>query len=131
MDAAEAYLPFIVLIDLILEEVYPSFCRLELGGLFCNEAEIGKLAGAVYRPVASIVPSVAFPPATPFTPHVTAVLVVFVTITVNCCVAPTRTGTFPPGDTLTIIRAPGGAGDGAVEDDEDVDPDCAQPPKDS
>jgi hypothetical protein len=38
-----------------------------------------------------IVPTVAFPPATPFTDHVTAVFAVFVTVAVNCCVAPTAT----------------------------------------
>src|SRR6266404_8207408 len=38
-----------------------------------------------------MVPSAALPPATPFTDHVTAVLVVPVTVAVNGCVSPRRT----------------------------------------
>ena len=44
----------------------------------------GTLAGAVYWPVVLIVPSVALPPATPFTDHVTAVFDVPLTVAVNC-----------------------------------------------
>ena len=40
--------------------------------------------GAVYNPVASIVPTVVFPPLTPSTDQVTPVFVVPVTVTVNC-----------------------------------------------
>jgi hypothetical protein len=43
-------------------------------------------AGAVYRPVALMVPTEVFPPATPSTDHVTAVFVVFCTVAVNCVV---------------------------------------------
>ena len=43
-------------------------------------------AGAVYRPPVEIVPIVEFPPATPSTDHFTAVLLVPVTVAVNCCV---------------------------------------------
>jgi hypothetical protein len=42
--------------------------------------------GAVYMPVALIVPLVAFPPATPSTDHVTPVLVMPLIVAVNCCV---------------------------------------------
>src|SRR5947209_3537436 len=44
-------------------------------------------AGAVYRPEVEIVPVVEFPPETPSTPQVTAVLVEPETVAVNCCVA--------------------------------------------
>jgi hypothetical protein len=51
---------------------------------------LGIVAGGVYRPAAEIVPVVLLPPATPFTCHVTAVFVVFVTVAVNCTVDPSR-----------------------------------------
>jgi hypothetical protein len=53
-------------------------------------AVFGGEAGAVYRPVESIVPTVPLPPATPFTVQVTALLLLPVTETVgvNCWVAP-------------------------------------------
>jgi hypothetical protein len=44
-------------------------------------------AGAVYNPTVETVPTVVLPPDTPSTDHVTAVLVVPVTVAVNCCVA--------------------------------------------
>ena len=47
-------------------------------------AGFGNFAGAVYRPVAEIVPTVASPPVVPFTFHVTAVLLAFATVAVNC-----------------------------------------------
>lgn len=43
----------------------------------------GTAAGAVYIPELEIVPTLALPPATPFTCHVTAVLEEFVTVTDN------------------------------------------------
>jgi hypothetical protein len=53
-------------------------------------AVFGGEAGAVYRPVESIVPTVAFPPAIPFTLQLTALLLLPVTETVgvNCCFVP-------------------------------------------
>jgi hypothetical protein len=51
---------------------------------------VGKLLGAVYKPVALTVPSVALPPAVPFTDQVTFVFVLPVTVAVNACVAPAR-----------------------------------------
>jgi hypothetical protein len=47
--------------------------------------------GAVYKPMALIVPAVAFPPWTPSTDHVTAVFVVPVTVAVNAVVPLTGT----------------------------------------
>jgi hypothetical protein len=50
-------------------------------------AGVGTTLGAVYRPVVEMKPTVVVPPVTPFTCQVTAVLVLFVTAAVNCCVA--------------------------------------------
>jgi hypothetical protein len=50
-------------------------------------AGVGMADGAVYRPNVEIVPTVAFPPATPFTCQVTAVFVAFVTVALNCWVS--------------------------------------------
>src|SRR5256885_3430194 len=54
-------------------------------------AGFGTTAGAVYRPKLDIVPTVALPPVTPLTCQVTAVLLVFCTVAVNCCVPPAPT----------------------------------------
>src|SRR5205823_10523031 len=54
-------------------------------------AGFGTTAGAVYRPELDIVPTVALPPLTPLTCQVTAVLLVFCTVAVNCCVPPAPT----------------------------------------
>ena len=51
-------------------------------------AGLGMVLGAVYSPVALMVPTVALPPATPFTCQVTAVFVVPETVAVNWSVAP-------------------------------------------
>jgi hypothetical protein len=55
-----------------------------LVALTVTEAGLGGVAGAVYSPLVEIVPTVEFPPVTPFTDQVTPVLVVFVTVAVNC-----------------------------------------------
>ena len=47
-----------------------------------------KFAGAVYMPVAEIIPSAPLPPSTPFTAQTTVVSVAFVTFAVNVCVFP-------------------------------------------
>src|ERR1700722_15246053 len=47
----------------------------------------GSVVGAVYRPPAEMVPTVALPPAAPFTCHVTAPLAPVRTAW-NCCIAP-------------------------------------------
>jgi len=46
------------------------------------------VVGAVYSPVVEMIPTVAFPPVTPSTAHVTAVFEDPVTVAWNCCVAP-------------------------------------------
>ena len=63
------------------------------------KAAPGFAAGAVYAPPAVIMPSVAFPPATPFTDHVTGP-VTLLSEAVNCFVVPPRTDAFE-GETLT------------------------------
>ena len=48
-------------------------------------AGLGTVAGAVYRPVGSIVPALALPPVTPFTCHATCVFVDPLTVEENGC----------------------------------------------
>jgi hypothetical protein len=64
-------------------------------------AGLGTAAGAVYSPVALIVPTVAFPPVTPFTCHITLVFAAYATLAVNCCVWPVCTIAVP-GETSTV-----------------------------
>ena len=66
----------------------------------------GTLAGAIYVPVALMVPSAAFPPATPFTFQMTPVLLVFLTVAVNRRLLSTRTLTLI-GE---IVMVTGGGG---------------------
>ena len=54
-------------------------------------AGFGTVPGAEYRPELEIVPAAVFPPVTPFTCQVTAVLLVFCTVAVNCRVSPVLT----------------------------------------
>jgi hypothetical protein len=58
-------------------------------------AGLGTVAGAVKAPDVEIIPVVAFPPVTPFTCQVTAVLVVFCTVAVKACDAPVATLAVP------------------------------------
>src|ERR1700733_4758529 len=67
--------------------------------------------GALYRPLALTVPRVALPPWTLFTNQVTAVLVVFATVAVNCLLA-LRATLALVGEILTLT-ADGGGGGGA------------------
>src|SRR5204863_109664 len=67
-------------------------------------AGFGTTAGAVYRPELDIVPTVALPPVTPLTCHVTAVLLVFCTVAVNCCVPPAPTVAYT-GEIVTLTPA--------------------------
>lgn len=73
----------------------------------------GRTAGAVYIPSAVIVPALLFPSATPFTLHVTAVFVVFVTVAVNVWMFPSKTDALA-GATCTVIEGGGGGGGGAT-----------------
>ena len=60
----------------------------------------GSAAGAPYNPLDETVPTVEFPPGTPFTLHVTAVLEVPLTLAVNWCVWETITDALA-GDRVT------------------------------
>ncbi len=57
-------------------------------------------AGAVYDPLALIVPTLLLPPAIPSTDQVTAVLDKSVTVALNCCVCPVSSVDVP-GETAT------------------------------
>src|SRR5256885_6501069 len=76
-------------------------------------ALLGKSAGAAYRPVADIVPTALFPPATPLTLQVTVVLLVFVTSAAKSCVFPSNTE-LDCGVTFTMMEGGGGGGGGPV-----------------
>jgi hypothetical protein len=65
-------------------------------------AGLGITLGAVYSPLAFIVPTVELPPAVPFTCQVTVVFAVPVTVPKNCFVAPGLTVT-DAGVTVTVI----------------------------
>src|SRR5438876_496878 len=69
-------------------------------------AGFGTTPGSVYRPELEIAPTVALPPVTPFTCQVTAVLLVFCTTALNCCVPPAAT-VAEVGEmvTLTVVVA--------------------------
>lgn len=72
----------------------------------------GKFVGPVYLPFPSIVPTVAFPPCTPFTLHVAVTAVPLPDSAENCWVAP-RATVAEPGD--TVRPGGGGGGGGGVE----------------
>jgi hypothetical protein len=51
----------------------------------------GTVNGAVYNPALDMVPTVAFPPAAPFTFQVTAVVAALIKFAENCCACPVGT----------------------------------------
>jgi len=61
----------------------------------------GTVAGAEYNPVAEIVPTALLPPGRPLTLQFTVVVVVPVTVAVNCCVEPVWI-VLAAGATLTL-----------------------------
>jgi len=67
---------------------------------------LGTTAGAKKFPEVLIVPIVEFPPIMPLTCHVTAVLVVPVTVAANCCELPALTFA-ELGDTVTVMMGGG------------------------
>jgi hypothetical protein len=69
-------------------------------------AGLGTVAGAVKTPIVEIVPVLAFPPVTPFTCQVTAVLPVFCTVAVKAWDAPVVTLAVPGA-----IEIPTGSGE--------------------
>jgi hypothetical protein len=68
--------------------------------------EFGNVCGATYCPAELMIPAPPFPPATPFTDQVTAVLLAPVTAAINCCGAPARTFAVG-GVTATLTPAEG------------------------
>lgn len=72
-------------------------------------AGAGRLAGAVYAPLAVMVPTVAFPPGTPFTLQVTDGFDAPVTLALNVCDMPNRTDA-AGGAIVTVIMGGGGGG---------------------
>jgi hypothetical protein len=68
----------------------------------------------VYSPFAEIVPIDEFPPATPFTLHVTPVFVLPVTTAVYCDDVPSVTVVGPSTASVTLDPLSAGSGDGAA-----------------
>ena len=97
----------LVMLMVALADLEPSAW---LVAVTVTAAGLGSTAGAVYTPE-TIVPRLALPPAIPFTLHVTALLLLPVTVAVNGCELPSRT-LEAPGVTLTVT---GGAGVGTGE----------------
>lgn len=95
-----------------------------LVAVICAAADAGRSAGAVYTPVALIVPLAAVPPATPLTLQVTLVLLELVTVATNACEAPSTTEALP-GVTVTLMV--GGGGDGGGNAAAELAPPLAQP----
>jgi len=75
----------VTLLDALAEESAALVARIVIVFGF------GKEAGAVYMPEALMVPVVELPPETLFTVQTTPVLLVPVTVAVNCCELPART----------------------------------------
>jgi hypothetical protein len=74
-----------------------------LVAVICTVAFAGKSPGAMYTPLAEIIPSVLFPPGTPFTLEVTLAFVVFETSAVKFWLFPK--GLFPTrGATSTTME---------------------------
>ncbi len=94
----------------------------------CTVAGDRRSAGAVYTPADVIVPSVAFPPATPFTLQLTAVSVVPVTFALNVAWLPSTTDPLV-GVTLTAMDCGGGGrggGDAPSAPQPEVHASCAR-----
>jgi hypothetical protein len=90
---------WLVIVTMAVPDLLGSACDVAVTTTFDG---VGTLAGAVYRPDALIVPQpVPLQPA-PERLHVTAVLVVPVTVAVNCCCAPMVTVAVA-GETATVI----------------------------
>jgi hypothetical protein len=76
--------------------------------------ELGMVPGALYRPLVEMEPTVEFPPATPFTLHLTCVLLLPETLAVYCALVPTVTLFAPLNDSVTL----GGGGGGEISETE-------------
>ena len=69
-----------------------------------TELGLSAFTGAVYSPRVDTVPTEVLPPLTPFTVHVTFVLLLPVTVAVNCCVCPRRTVAVVPSPIWLLNR---------------------------
>ena len=78
----------VVMVSVADALLVPSACAT---AVILTLAGDGTLAGAVYTPAALMVPTVALPPATPFTCQVTAVLVVLPSVAARVSVEPVCT----------------------------------------
>ena len=74
------------------------------------EAGAGRFAGAVYMPLASTVPKVAFPPVIPFTDQITAEFAASLTVALNARGSPSRTDA-EEGAIVTVIFEGGSCGE--------------------
>ena len=82
---------------------FPSLLVFEVStALMVMELGAGGNSGAVYIPLASMVPSVAFPPATPLIDQFTAGLDPSPVFAVNCCCA-TPGMDAPDGETVNAV----------------------------
>ena len=84
-------------VTLMMEMVTAAVANFVLSATLVARTETvlgeGATVGAVYKPVAETVPQAAPAQPVPVTLQVTAVFVVPVTVSVNCCVPPARTVT--------------------------------------
>ena len=94
-----------------------TICTLALADLVESAAEVavtvtvaglGGVAGAVYNPLVEMLPQAAPLQPDPATDHVTAVLLVLVTVAVNCWVRLTPTVTVLLGEIFTLTAPPPG-----------------------
>src|SRR5690242_13169820 len=79
-----------------------------------TDEDDGALVGALYSPLAEMVPDAEFPPGAPFALHVTCVLLLPEMIAVYCAVAPSVTLFAPVRVRATLGGGGGGGGGGAV-----------------
>jgi hypothetical protein len=77
-----------------------------------TDEDAGITAGALYSPLAEMVPDAEFPPGTPFTLHITCVLLLPETTAVYCALAPSVMLFAPVRVRVTL--GGGGGGGGAV-----------------
>src|ERR1700674_631164 len=98
---------------MMVRSVLPDFVASAwLVAFTCTVAGTGRSIGAVYPPLAAMVPPTLFPPATSFTLQVTPVSLVFATLAVNVSELP-RSTSLLVDVTLTVMDG-GGAGRGVT-----------------
>ena len=88
------------------------FASLLLVAVICTESEVGRAGGALYRPVASMVPTVEFPPATPFTDQ--RIVETGLSATAAAIVLPLRGATCETGSATDVENPRPGLVDGGL-----------------